>query len=279
MRLQLLSRRTSGRRRKRLDAVAMNPLKKLIIIFLKKSEDLSALACRLTKITGKSKFLIHPKHLIKVGRPWYTKYINKEDLILDVGCGNGERSLEMSKIAKEVVAFDIDEKSLREAKKKQQQRVKNLKFLKIDANKKLPFKDNLFDLVLCQDVLEHVKDYRKTTREVIRVLKKRGLFLLTLPNKETSWKRLKKAAGQFWFSDRGHVKEWDLKEIENFPKETCLQLIKKEPVVYDTPLTGFIDLLGGISLSSYKRLVVWKRKKALRNPEESTGFSLVLKKE
>lgn len=257
----------------------MNFLKRLIVIFFKKTEDLSSLSCHLTKITGKTNFPLHPKHLVKKNY-WYLRWLKKQDRVLDVGCGNGEHNLKMAEVCKEVVAFDIDEKNLKQARKKQKQtKIKNIKFLKIDANKKLPFGDNFFNLVSCQDVLEHVKDYKKTTREILRVLKRGGLFLLTLPNKETSWKRLKKQAGLFFFSDRGHIKEWSLKETDNFPPEFNLKLLSKEPVVYDTPFTGFIDLLGGVSLHFYQKLLTWKRKKAQENPRESTGFMLVLKKQ
>lgn len=256
----------------------MNLLKRLIVIFLKKTEDLSSLSCHLTKITGKSDFPLHPKHLVKKNY-WYLRWLKKKDRVLDVGCGNGEHSLNLVKVCKEVVAFDIEEKTLEQARKKQKQkRIKNIKFLKIDANKKLPFKENVFDVVLAHDVLEHLSNYEKATREIIRVLKKNGLFLLTLPNKETSWKKLKKEADQFWFSDKGHFKEWSLKEIDNFPEEFGLELVNKRPIVYDTPLIGFIDLLGGVSLRFYQRLLTWKSKKAQEVPKESTGFRLVLKK-
>lgn len=256
----------------------MNFIKRLLIIFLKKSEDLSAFSCHLTKLTGKSKFPLHPKHLVKKNF-WYLKWLKKQDRVLDVGCGNGEQSLKIAKACKEVIAFDIDEEILVQSRKKQQElKIKNIKFLKIDANKELPFKNNSFDVVLAHDVLEHLKNHRKTTKEIIRVLKKPGLFLLALPNKETSWKKLKKQAGLFAFSDRGHLREWSLKEIDNFSKEFNLELVRKEPIVYDTPLTGFIDLIGGINLSLYQKLLTWKKNQVKENPRESTGFSLVLRR-
>ena len=47
------------------------------------------------------------------------------------------------------------------------------------------------------------------------------------------------------------------------------------PVVYDTPLAGLIDVVGGLALAPYARLVRWKRAAALRHPEESIGFRIV----
>ena len=46
---------------------------------------------------------------------------------------------------------------------------------------KLPFKDNLFDIVICSHVLEHVPDDKKGMQEILRVLKKNGWAILQVP--------------------------------------------------------------------------------------------------
>lgn len=45
----------------------------------------------------------------------------------------------------------------------------------------IPCSDNEFDLVVAQEVLEHVKDPHKAVEEIYRVLKKGGHFYLQLP--------------------------------------------------------------------------------------------------
>lgn len=51
----------------------------------------------------------------------------------------------------------------------------------------LPFADNSFDLILCNHVLEHIKDDTKAMQELFRVLKKggTGIFQVPLDNKRT----------------------------------------------------------------------------------------------
>jgi len=45
----------------------------------------------------------------------------------------------------------------------------------------IPFKDNEFDVVICNHVFEHVPDDKKAMREVLRVLKPDGFAILFVP--------------------------------------------------------------------------------------------------
>ena len=45
----------------------------------------------------------------------------------------------------------------------------------------ITFDDNSFDLIICNHVLEHIPDDRKSMRELYRVLKKGGLAFLNVP--------------------------------------------------------------------------------------------------
>ena len=45
----------------------------------------------------------------------------------------------------------------------------------------MPFKDNSFDAVLCNHVLEHVTDDIRAMKEIVRVLKPGGFAILQVP--------------------------------------------------------------------------------------------------
>ena len=49
---------------------------------------------------------------------------------------------------------------------------------------KLPFENNIYDLVFCNHVLEHVPDDQKAMSELYRVLKKGGTLIAQVPIKE-----------------------------------------------------------------------------------------------
>jgi len=42
---------------------------------------------------------------------------------------------------------------------------------------KIPYEDSSFDVILCCDVLEHVRDLRQLYRRFSRVLKDNGIFI------------------------------------------------------------------------------------------------------
>ncbi|MBI3486278.1 class I SAM-dependent methyltransferase [Candidatus Daviesbacteria bacterium] len=105
----------------------------------------------------------------------------KGKIILDLGCGSGYGSRRLlDHKAKSVVAVDIDPKIINFAKKNYPH--KKLSFQVANATK-LSFRDSKFDVVVSFEVIEHVKDYPKYIQEVLRVLKPKGQFIFSTPNK------------------------------------------------------------------------------------------------
>lgn len=67
---------------------------------------------------------------------------------------------------------------------------------KIDLNKqKIPVKDNTFDILVCLETLEHTLYPRKILKELKRVTKKDGFFVLSMPNDYNLWLRLRYLLG------------------------------------------------------------------------------------
>ena len=192
--------------------------KKLFVIGLQKLRYLSVISMRLTVLTGKSKYPIHPKHLAK-RNPWYLKYLSRNDIVLDMGCGPGQHSINISSKVKKVIAFDISNQLLKIAKDRvKESKLTNIEFNQVDAEKKLSFKDNNFSAILCLDVLEHLNNESLTMQEIKRVLKPKGQLFLSLPNRETSWEKLQKSVGLFYYSDYDHKRE-----SKNFAESTALK--------------------------------------------------------
>ncbi|WOD42347.1 class I SAM-dependent methyltransferase [Hwangdonia lutea] len=70
-------------------------------------------------------------------------------------------------------------------------KLKNLDYTTTDLNSpladvkadicNLPFKDNSYDVILCNHVLEHIPDDTKAMQELYRVLKPKGMAILQIP--------------------------------------------------------------------------------------------------
>ena len=96
--------------------------------------------------------------------------------ILDFGSGDGFFAKTLfDDTSLNITGIDIDEKLLEKAK-----REKVYEQLKIYDGTKLPFENNMYDLVISNSVLEHVENLSQTLQELSRVLKTGGQFFCSV---------------------------------------------------------------------------------------------------
>ncbi len=233
---------------------------------------------RLVKLTGKYPEAIHPKHLVKISKPWFLSYIAKNDTVLDIGCNNGQNTFKLTRCCKNVIGFDNDNDILQIAKRDiQRRKIKNIRLFKLNFEKRLPFKDNSFDKVLFLAVLEHLNNRKSAMSEVSRVLKPDGLLLMSVPNKNTTWKKIQKDYGLNYYSDHDHKIEYSKSGINKFLTVNNFRVIKISSVSLDMPLVGLIDFLGGLSLKLYRYLSEWRKNQVLTKWQESVSFEIAAK--
>jgi len=107
--------------------------------------------------------------------------MNKDDIVLDVGCGDGKQTVRLFK-ANSIVGLEIERAAAILAKGRSRSiGMKNMQVVIGDAQN-MPFKNSVITKVLCNCTLEHVPDDQKVIREVQRVLATDGFFVLTVPN-------------------------------------------------------------------------------------------------
>ncbi len=120
--------------------------------------------------------------------------------ILDVGCGTGGNML-LLKDYGSVTGIDFSDEAIRLAQGKG-----FATLCQADATK-LPFDGHSFDLATSLDVLEHIPGDEIAIGEVYRVLRKNGLFVVTVP------------AYQWLFSQHDvalhHMRRYTKKEMTN----------------------------------------------------------------
>jgi len=99
----------------------------------------------------------------------------KEIRCLDAGCGIGNNLMTLSKFFNDITACDILKDALDYAKNRF--RNSSIKFTQANIEK-LPFPENCFDLVVCTEVIEHIKNLDKAKKELMRVVKNDGGYLI-----------------------------------------------------------------------------------------------------
>jgi len=138
---------------------------------------------------------------------------------------------------------------------------------KIASESGLPFQPGSFDMVMLNDVLEHLHDSpRELLNGLLELLSPRGILFITVPNAVNVRKRLAVLRGQtnlppfasyFWYQGRwrGHIREYvrsDLVQLAEFlgleilEIRGCDHMLDKVPPVLLRPyllLTKYFDSL------------------------------------
>ncbi len=112
----------------------------------------------------------------------------EETRLLDIGSGKGGKVYAIAKHlkipAENVTGVDYDDFNIDYVRK-------FFNVVKVDLEKEnLPFKDGEFDLIICNQVYEHLKNIGSLTGEVYRTLKRDGFFLIGTPNLSSFYNRM-----------------------------------------------------------------------------------------
>jgi len=91
--------------------------------------------------------------------------IYKNDIVLDAGCGSGELCQIVRILGGQPIGLDISKSYLRRASRFVEDRI----CASLDH---LPFRTNVFHVVLCADVIEHIPNYDNALAELYRVCKR-----------------------------------------------------------------------------------------------------------
>ena len=134
--------------------------------------------------------------------------INKNDSVLDAGCGEGYVSYFLSKKAK-VIGLDISTKLIKENKKLAH---KKLSFIALDLNKLSKKFKSRFNKIVCLEVLEHAENLDNIIHNFSKVLKKEGALLATIPV----------------FEGHGHFKHNNLDYLRQLFEKENFKILKLE---------------------------------------------------
>ncbi len=145
---------------------------------------------------------------------------NKGARLLDIGCNDGVYT------RKYCERFGIDFDNAYGVDYNEH----NIKFLPqdrfkhhdIDVLLSLPYENNYFDLIIMNQVLEHTKNISHIISDINRVLKKDGLFVVSVPNLAALHSRLLLLFGEMPFAIQGmdaHIRGFTIKALKRYVEE------------------------------------------------------------
>lgn len=111
-------------------------------------------------------------------------FIKGKDVI-DIACGEGYGSNKMSEFSKTILGIDIDSEVINYAKDRYKKN--NIRFY-VGSVEMINEPNQSVDVVISFETIEHVgrKIQKKFLKEVIRVLRPGGLFIVSTPDKDIS---------------------------------------------------------------------------------------------
>lgn len=123
----------------------------------------------------------HPSYVWRFGQDRRLNLIRRfvpleNRRILDVGCGLGAYVRNFRDFSGDVHGVDVDPDKIAKASI-------DLPNLEVSPAEKLPYKNNSFDMVFLNEVIEHVEDDRAAIREAVRVTDKDGHVVIFAPNR------------------------------------------------------------------------------------------------
>ncbi|MDI6760029.1 MAG: class I SAM-dependent methyltransferase [Candidatus Brocadiaceae bacterium] len=135
----------------------------------------------------------------------FKSWIGSGKTILDLGCRDGS----LTKYFIEgnlVIGVDVDQEALNICKNEV-----GIKTVWLDLNNEnLPFEDESFDVVIAGEILEHIFYPDLFLKKIKRVLKKKGIFMGSVPNAFRLKNRLKFLLGIDFEDDKTHLRRFSL---------------------------------------------------------------------
>lgn len=227
------------------------------------------------------RFIIYQSYLqhlstLKIILP-YLNERNTKVKILDVGSGLGEISLVLQKAGYECTAIDTWQpfyeinKHILGTKEDIISRLQRngIRTEYCDIEKEpFPFEDNSFDVVLFTNVIEHLhSSAKRPLKEIRRVLKDKGVLILSTPNLATLKNRLFMMAGlsnyvniDVWYHCNpyfGHTREYTSGEIRKMLKWEgfIIRHIELTNCLQIPPIQSFKSMLYALIMTLYLAIV------------------------
>ncbi len=159
--------------------------------------------------------------------------LGEKGMILDVGCAGGMITgrIQNEIPGAKIFGVDLYKKAIIYAKKK----YPDINFILADAHQ-LPFRNNVFDMVVAIETLEHLHDPGKAIKEIYRVLKPSGIFIIAQDTDSLGFRVI------WWFWTKMKGKVWKGVHISCMKPRELAFLLKQNNFVIKKKIISHLGL-------------------------------------
>jgi len=140
--------------------------------------------------------------------PYLKEWIGTGKKVLDLGCRDGQLTQFFTE-GNSVIGVDIDRKALDRIRSRL-----GIETRWLDLNDEWPFEPEAFDCIVSCEILEHIFFLDPLLDGIFKSLKKKGLFIGSVPNSFRIRNRWKFLFGEEFDKDPTHVRLFSYSKIE-----------------------------------------------------------------
>jgi 2-polyprenyl-3-methyl-5-hydroxy-6-metoxy-1,4-benzoquinol methylase len=156
------------------------------------------------------------------------RFIKGENLnILDYGCGTGVNTIKLIKMGHRLTAVDIRLEYGDEIMKMPEvKEITNFKFICLTGNNIYPEFKGKFEVIVCTETLEHVKQYDEILNLFKKNIANKGILIISVPTEFSE--KFFSVLDRNWPDESQHVHIFNTNKLINQIKEKGFQLFRKE---------------------------------------------------
>lgn len=155
--------------------------------------------------------------------------LNDDDLLVDVGCGGGGPLGFASERAGRIVAIDVTEEAINEARARLKDAGADMNRFQffVASAEDIPLPSDHASRVMCMEVLEHVDNPTIAMSELVRIGRPGALYLISVPD-ERSERLTKMYAHRKAFEKPHHIRMFDAETFSALVRDSGLEILSHD---------------------------------------------------
>ena len=162
--------------------------------------------------------------------------------LIDIGCGTGIAASHLKRLFPQAAVCGLDISCKVIARARELDRTGSIEFV-VATESELPFSDSVFDSAVCRFSLHHYPDLAAHFREVRRILKRKGIYLIVevLPEAGRFQTMLNDVFAAAERESAGHVAYYSLEDFRDLLAPAKLTLRSVQPIPLQLKIGKYLN--------------------------------------